>query len=100
MLSAAMIIPAAQAAFPVVYASSFDGWNTVSTNTQGSVQRTAKTVFELAAASYSGETLVPLACYGVQTVAGTNYYYICVRVLTSKRWSYTREMKVPAPYLP
>ena len=77
MLSAAMIIPAAQAAFPVVYASSFDGWNTVSTNTQGSVQRTAKTVFELAAASYSGETLVPLACYGVQTVAGTNYYYIC-----------------------
>lgn len=53
------------------------GWLISAENTAGGLPSEAAQAFGMAVQSYEGETLVPLACYGTQVVAGINYYLIC-----------------------
>lgn len=79
LISASVIMPAAQlSCLPAVAAVSVSSsWTIYDGSTSESIPSDYKLAFEKAAASYSGDELVPLACYSIQTVAGYNFDYIC-----------------------
>ena len=79
LISAFVIMPAAQlSCLPAAAAVSVSSsWTIYDGSTSESIPSDYKLAFEKAAASYSGDELVPLACYSMQTVAGYNFDYIC-----------------------
>ena len=53
------------------------GWTVNVGGSSGVLSSEIQGLFDEAVSKYTGETLVPLVCYGVQVVAGYNYYMIC-----------------------
>ena len=79
MLAAAVTVPAASFTYLPVSAeiAITSSWTPDSENEGAVLSRDIKTAFDEAAASYREGTLIPLAKYASQVVAGHNYYFIC-----------------------
>ena len=78
LLSMSVTVPMMQTAYLSVCAeSSASAWVVDYNSVGGGLPSKVQTAFDKAMESYNGMPLIPLACYGDQVVAGSNYYLIC-----------------------
>lgn len=85
LLSAAVLMPAAQMGGLAVFAKgTASAWSVSLNDSVSNLPEDAAKAFEDAMNGYTGAKLTALACYGTQVVAGRNYYLICRDESTSQ----------------
>lgn len=78
MLSLAVTVPMTQTAYLTTFAqSAASSWSVTAETTGGRLPSHVQSAFEKAMESYYSMPLIPLAYYGTQVVAGSNYALIC-----------------------